>query len=112
MSDKGYKQLQESILRKKTSEKLLERKLREAIKKLGGKALKFSTPYETGYPDRLILMPGGRTYWAELKTTGKKPTEKQLLRQLELRSLGFVSEVIDSIGTLNNFLMRLENERE
>lgn len=88
MSDKGYKQLQESILRKKTSEKLLERKLREAIKKLGGKALKFSSPYETGYPDRLILMPGGRTYWAELKTTGKKPTEKQLLRQLELRSSG------------------------
>ena len=94
------------------NEKLLERKLREAIKKLGGKALKFSSPYETGYPDRLILMPGGRTYWAELKTTGKKPTEKQLLRQLELRSLGFVSEVIDSIGTLNNFLMRLENERD
>ena len=82
------------------NEKLLERKLREAIKKLGGKALKFSSPYETGYPDRLILMPGGRTYWAELKTTGKKPTEKQLLRQLELRSLGLGSEMCirDSLG--------------
>lgn len=94
------------------NEKLIEKKLREAVKKLGGKALKFSSPYETGYPDRLILMPGGRTYWAELKTTGKKPTEKQLLKQIELRSLGFVSEVIDSIETLNNFLMRLENERK
>lgn len=92
------------------NEKLIEKKLREAVKKLGGKALKFSSPYETGYPDRLILMPGGRTYWAELKTTGKRPTEKQLLKQFELRSLGFVSEVIDSIETLNNFLMRLENE--
>lgn len=94
------------------NEKLIEKKLREAIRKLGGKALKFSSPYETGYPDRLILMPGGQTYWAELKTTGKKPTEKQLLKQLELRSLGFVSEVIDSIETLNNFLIRLENERK
>ena len=92
------------------NEKLIEKKLREAVKKLGGKALKFSSPYETGYPDRLILMPGGRAYWAELKTTGKRPTEKQLLKQFELRSLGFVSEVIDSIETLNNFLMRLENE--
>lgn len=94
------------------NEKLIEKKLREAVKKLGGKALKFSSPYETGYPDRLILMPGGKTYWVELKTTGKKPTEKQLLKQNELRSLGFVSEVIDSIETLNNFLIRLENERK
>lgn len=94
------------------NEKLIEKKLREAIRKIGGKALKFSSPYETGYPDRLILMPGGKTYWVELKTTGKKPTEKQLLKQNELRSLGFVSEVIDSIETLNNFLIRLENERK
>lgn len=92
------------------NEKLLEKKLREAIRKLGGRAIKFSSPYETGYPDRLILMPKGRVYWAELKTTGKKPTEKQLLRQSELRSLGFISEVIDSEETLKNFLTRLENE--
>lgn len=91
------------------NEKLLEKKLREAIRKLGGRAIKFSSPYETGYPDRLILMPKGRVYWAELKTTGKKPTEKQLLRQSELRSLGFISEVIDSEETLKNFLTRLEN---
>lgn len=92
------------------NEKRLEKKLREAIRKLGGRAIKFSSPYETGYPDRLILMPEGRVYWAELKTTGRKPTEKQLLRQSELRSLGFISEVIDSEETLKNFLTRLENE--
>lgn len=79
---------------------------------MGGKAIKFSSPYETGYPDRLILLPGGRTFWAELKTTRKTPTEKQLLRQRELRKLGFVSEVIDSEETLKNFLRNIENERK
>lgn len=92
------------------NEKLIEKKLREAVRKLGGKALKFSSPYETGYPDRLILMPGGRTYWAELKTTGKKATPKQLLRQKELRELGYIAEIIDSEETLINFLTLIGNE--
>lgn len=91
-----------------TSEKLLERKLREAVARLGGKALKFSSPYETGYPDRLVLMPGGKAFWAELKTTGRKPTPKQLVRQTELRRLGFLSEIIDNEETLNNFLKRIK----
>lgn len=90
------------------SEKLLERKLREAVARLGGKALKFSSPYETGYPDRLVLMPGGKVFWAELKTTGRKPSSKQLVRQAELRRLGFLSEIIDNEETLNNFLKRIK----
>lgn len=91
------------------NEKLLERKLSAAVRKMGGKALKFSSFYETGYPDRLILMPGGKAYWAEIKTTGKKPTPKQLIRQSELRSLGFISEVIDSEESLGSFLSAIKN---
>ncbi len=75
---------------------------------MGGKALKFSSPFETGYPDRLILMPGGRAFWAELKTTGKKPTKKQETIQGYLRSLGFISEIIDSEETLIEFLKMIE----
>lgn len=90
------------------NEKLIERKLRDAVRKLGGKALKFSSPYETGYPDRLVLMPGGRAFWAEIKTTGKKPTAKQKMIQAYLRSLGFTSEIIDSEAKLNDFLSNLK----
>lgn len=92
------------------NEKKIEKKLREAVRRMGGKALKFSSPYETGYPDRLVLMPGGRAYWAELKTTGKKPTPKQQVRQAELRALGFTSEVIDTESLLNDFLKRIEED--
>lgn len=58
------------------NEKLLERKLREEVKKLGGIALKFTSPFYTGMPDRIILMPGAKTRFVELKSPGKKPKKK------------------------------------
>lgn len=86
------------------NEKLIERKLRESVKKLGGLALKFSSPYHRGMPDRIVLMPGNRIAFAELKTIGKKPTELQKKAIAELRAMGFKAEVIDSQEGLNKFL--------
>lgn len=90
------------------NEKLIERKLREGVKALGGLALKFSSPYHRGIPDRIVLMPGGQTFFVELKTTGKKPTELQKKALTELRSLGFKADVIDSQESLNNFLEEIK----
>lgn len=90
------------------NEKLIERKLREGVKALGGLALKFSSPYHRGIPDRIILMPGGRTFFVELKTTGKKPTLLQQKAIKELKELGFDARVIDSKESLNNFLEELK----
>lgn len=86
------------------NEKLIERKLRESVKKLGGIALKFSSSYHRGMPDRIVLMPEGRIAFAELKTTGKKPTELQKKAIAELQAMGFKAEVIDSQEVLNKFL--------
>ncbi|WP_411336061.1 VRR-NUC domain-containing protein [Bacteroides ovatus] len=86
------------------NEKLIEQKLRESVKKLGGLALKFSSPYHRGMPDRIVLMPEGQTAFAELKTTGKKPTELQKKAIAELRAMGFKAEVIDSQEGLDKFL--------
>lgn len=96
-----------SVTQKKTeimNEKLIEQKLRESVKKLGGLALKFSSPYHRGMPDRIVLMPEGQTAFAELKTTGKKPTELQKKAIAELRAMGFKAEVIDSQVGLDKFL--------
>lgn len=90
------------------NEKLIERKLREGVKALGGLALKFSSPYHRGIPDRITLMPGGRTFFVELKTTGKKPTLLQQKAIKELAELGFDARVIDSKESLNNFLEELK----
>lgn len=90
------------------NEKLIERKLREGVKALGGLALKFSSPYHRGIPDRIVLMPGGRISFAEIKTTGKKPTLLQEKAITELRVMGFKAEVVDSQETLNKFLKEVE----
>jgi len=87
-----------------TSEKVLERKLREATKRLGGIAVKIGSPSFTGLPDRLVLLPGGRIWFVEMKSTGKKPSPRQLVVHALLRRLGFTVWVIDSETLLNDFL--------
>ena len=85
-------------------EKLLEAKLRDKIKKLGGLALKFYCMSFTGMPDRLVLMPGGRVYFVELKSEGKKPSARQKIVIGMLKKLGFEVWVIDTGLLLNEFL--------
>lgn len=90
------------------NEKLIEKKLREAVKAFGGLALKFSSPYHRGMPDRVLLMPNGMVGFVEIKTTGKKPTELQKVAHKQLRELGFKVEVIDKPEQIEEFLNELK----
>lgn len=76
-------------------EKEIEEKLSRAVRSLGGICPKFVSPGFSGMPDRLILLPGGRLAFAELKAPGKKPRPLQLARHRQLRRLGFTVYVID-----------------
>ena len=76
-------------------EKLIERKLRDMVRQHGGLALKFTSPGFDGVPDRLLLFPGGKAAFAEIKTTGQKPRPLQMSRKRQLESLGFKVFVID-----------------
>lgn len=89
------------------NEKLIERKLREKVKSKGGIALKLYSAYHTGLPDRLVLMPGGKARFAEIKTTGKKPTALQVKAIKELQEMGFDAEVIDNQEKLEHFINTL-----
>ena len=89
------------------SEKLIERKLVDGVKARGGLCVKFYSAYQRGVPDRIILMPGGRIYFVELKSTGKKPTKLQEIFLQKLRDLGFIAVVIDTIDKLNAFMATL-----
>lgn len=70
-------------------EKDLEKKLIHAVKNAGGLALKFTSPGFDGVPDRIVLLPGGRIAFVEVKSPGKKPRPIQLARHKLLRGLGF-----------------------
>jgi hypothetical protein len=86
------------------NEKLLEKKLREAVKKLGGQALKFRSPGITGVPDRIVLMPGGKVWFVEVKSTGKKLSPRQEIVHPMLQKLNFEVVVIDTAEKLVDFL--------
>ena len=61
-------------------EKTLERKLAEAVKAMGGIAPKFVSPGFAGMPDRLVLLPDGKSGFVEVKRLGEKPRPLQEMR--------------------------------
>lgn len=94
--------------REKSSEKDIEKYLRDEIKAIGGRAYKFVSPGNSGVPDRMVCLPGGRIAFVELKAPGKKSTVLQEKQQKLLRSLGFYVQVIDSIPGVNNFIKTMQ----
>ena len=89
------------------SEKVLEAELRERCKALGWMCIKLTSQYQRGLPDRLILMPGGRVCFVEIKTTGKKPTALQRVTHERLRALGYRVEVVDTSESMDNLIVDL-----
>ena len=86
------------------NEKYLEKKLREEVRKSGGLAIKFTSPYFTGMPDRLVLMPKGKIWFVEVKSTGKKLKDIQEAQAKKLQELGFNSRLVDSKAALDSFI--------
>ncbi|MDR1240728.1 MAG: VRR-NUC domain-containing protein [Oscillospiraceae bacterium] len=78
------------------TEKKIEQKLIKAIRNFGGLALKFISPGFVGAPDRIILFPGGRSVFAELKSPEGKMRPIQVRRKQQLENLGFKVFVINS----------------
>ena len=76
-------------------EKTVEHKLVLAVRMLGGQCLKFVSPGMSGVPDRIVLLPGGKAAFVELKAPGKKPRPLQEYRHDQLRALGFRVYVLD-----------------
>ena len=56
------------IIAKNVLEKTLERVLVQGVKKMGGTAFKWISPGNVGVPDRIIVLPGARIEFVELKT--------------------------------------------
>lgn len=89
-------------------ESKIEKKLKDEIKKIGGKTLKFVSPGISGVPDRIVMLPGGRIYFVELKAPGKKMRALQEYRAKELNKLGFEVKCIDTIEKANLFIQEVQ----
>lgn len=99
--------LENSIESEKTLERLLTRKVKE---NLGGLSLKMVSTHMIGLPDRLCLVPPGRIFFAEIKTTKQKPRKIQLIVHEKLRRLGFRVEVIDTSDQINKLIKEYEKK--
>lgn len=88
-------------------EKEIETYLRDAVRRMGGRAYKFVSPGNRGVPDRLVCLPGGRAAFVELKAPGNAPRPLQRRQINVLKQLGFCVEMIDSREQADRFLRSL-----
>ena len=90
-------------------EKTIEGRLAAEVRKLGGLAPKFVSPGLDGVPDRLILLPGGKAAFAELKAPEKELRPLQAVRKRQLEALGFRVYAIDSTEQIGGVLNELSS---
>lgn len=88
-------------------EKKVEKYLVVRVESLGGLCVKFPPLFFAGFPDRIVLLPGGRIVFVELKDEGKKPTPLQVRVHKRLKALGFRVEVLDSKESIDEFILTL-----
>lgn len=85
-------------------ESTIEKKLVQEVKARGGVCPKWVSPGLDGVPDRMILLPGGRMAFVEVKAPGKKPRPLQMVRHKNLRRLGYKVYVIDDVEQIASML--------
>ena len=78
-----------------TLEKEIEKKLVDKVRHHGGLCLKWVCPGWAGVPDRIVLLPGGRIIFVELKRPkGSRMSDRQRWWRKKLIELGFPHWVI------------------
>lgn len=88
-------------------EKFIERELVLRLKKVGVESIKFEVLGKRGMPDRIILIPGGRVVFAEVKSPGEKLRPLQEKRKRELENLGFKVYVINSKTEIDELVKQI-----
>lgn len=91
-------------------ESQIEGYLRLAVIRLGGLAYKFVSPGRSGVPDRLVILPGGKAHFVELKAPGKKPDIHQKREFFALSRMGFPVTVLDSKMAVDQWLKEVKKD--
>lgn len=90
-------------------EKLIERKLVEAVKRRGGICPKWVAPGFDGVPDRLVFLPAKKFGLVEVKAPGEKPRALQLSRHRLLDKLGFHTYILDDVEQIGGILDEIQS---
>lgn len=82
----------------------LENWVRIRIRDIGGLCIKFTSPSMRGVPDRLVLLPGGKILFLELKRPGETARPEQRKVHRRFKALGAGVFVVDSKEKLEEIL--------
>ena len=85
-------------------ESQIEAKLVRMVRDQGGLCFKFVSPGNPGVPDRLIVLPGGRVVFAELKTEVGRLANIQKWQLEEIRKRGADVRVLKGLEQVKEFV--------
>lgn len=91
-------------------ESTIEARLVRGVKKLGGLCYKFTSPGNPGVPDRIVLLPNGKTIFVELKTTVGRLAKVQQWQLQEMRKRGADVRVLKGMDQVTAFLEEVRSD--
>lgn len=92
-------------------EKRIEAKFVRAVKFLRGCTYKLAGRGGTGKPDRVVLLPWGRTRLVELKAPRGRLSPRQRYEHGELARRGFRVAVLDSVESVEQWRDEMQDDR-
>lgn len=81
--------------------------MRRAVEAAGGRCLKWVSPGAQGVPDRIVLLPGGRAAFVEVKRPGGKLSALQADWLGRLHGLGFEAACVENATQVEELVARL-----
>lgn len=91
-------------------ESVVEKELVRSVRLLGGVCYKWVSPGTTGVPDRIVILPGGRVHFVELKTDTGEPSARQLHVIETLNGLGVPVHILYGLGDVREFMIKVAAE--
>lgn len=93
----------------KMRESTIEARLVREVRKLGGLCYKFTSPGSPGVPDRIVILPGGRVVFVELKTEIGRLAKIQKWQIEELEKRGAEIRVLKGMDQVLAFLEEVKS---
>ena len=91
-------------------ESTIEARLVRMVRAKGGLCYKFVSPGNPGVPDRIVITPGGRTIYVELKTEVGRLAKVQKWQHEELRKRGAEVRTLKGVDQVNEFVREVMPE--
>jgi hypothetical protein len=96
--------------RNKLTEKQVDTYLRTKVEEQGGLCIKMGNVHRLGFPDRLVILPGKKPFFVEVKRSGRELEAYQRVWFHRMFELGISCWMTNSYESVDDVL-RIESHR-